>query len=70
MKPKEENGAICGGVISESQNLKAMKKYGVWANMMSYVMADKQFKIYSKLVKEGKDKEAHEIFEKYAVSQI
>lgn len=67
---RKENGFICGGVISQTQMLKDMKKYGVWANAMSYVMPDKQFKVYAKLYKAGKNKEAHEIFTKYAVSQI
>ena len=61
--------AICGGIISQSQLRKGMKK-DVYFGMMAMVMPDKQCKQYFALTKQGKDKEATKIFDKYAVSQI
>jgi len=65
--------AICGGVISVSQLHKDMKKYGVWADMMSFVLPDKQYAKYIALLKKGdlkSQKKADAIFDKYAISQI
>jgi hypothetical protein len=62
--------AMCGGVISLTQLNKDIKKYGVWADMMCWVMADKQYKKYVALLKQEKNKEAHILFEQYAYSQI
>ena len=62
-------GSICGGVISESQMMKGIKK-NPYAYMMSYTLPDKQYKKWVELLKEKKDKEAHKIFEKYAYSAI
>ena len=64
------DGAICGGVISESQLMKDIKKYGAYADMMAYVMPDKQYKRYFTYKRQGKEKEAKKIFDKYAMSQI
>ena len=61
--------SICGGVISESENRKAMEK-DIWANAMGYVMPDKQYEKYVAFLKAGKNKEATKVFEKYARSQI
>ena len=61
--------AICGGIMSESQMRKGMKK-DVYFGMMAMVLPDKQYKEYYTLKKEGKDKEATKLFNKYAVSQI
>ena len=36
------NGAICGGVISMTKMRRDMKKYGAYANMMSFVMPDNE----------------------------
>jgi hypothetical protein len=62
--------SLCGGVISESILKKDMKKYGVWADMMAWVMPDKQYDKYIALEKQGKDKQATKIFKKFARSQI
>ena len=62
--------AICGGVISESQHKKLQKRFGIWADLMSYIMPDKHYKKYITLKKSGKEKEATKLFEKYAISQI
>ena len=61
--------AICGGVISQSQLYKGMKK-NVYFGMMAFVMPDKQYKQYFALKKQGKDKEASKLFKKYAIGQI
>ena len=63
------SGAICGGVVSMSQHLKNMKK-NIWADTMAFIMADKYYKKFIALKKQGKDKEARKIFDRYAVSQI
>lgn len=63
------SGAICGGVISFSMLKKAMKK-DIWACAMSFVMPDKQYTRFIALKKQGKDKEADKVFERYAISQI
>ena len=61
--------AICGGIISQTQLKIGMKK-DVYFGMMAMVMPDKQYKQYFALKKQGKDKEATKLFNKYAVSQI
>ena len=58
-------GAICGGVVSQSQFLKDPDAY-----MMAFVMPDKQCKQYYTLKTQGKNKEADKLFRKYAISQI
>ena len=71
MKRKNENcGAVCGGVISLSRQIKAMKKYGIFINAMSFVMDDKHYKKYCDLKAKNKHKEAKKLFDKYARSQI
>jgi len=62
--------SICGGVISESQRRKMMKKHGVWATMMAYVMPDDKYKKYIAFKKRGENKKATILFDKYARSQI
>ncbi len=62
--------AICGGIMSQSQMIKGMKKHGACFGMMAMVMPDKQYKQYFALKKEGKDKEATKLFNKYAISNI
>ena len=47
-----------------------MKKYGVWADAMAYVMPDKQYKKYIGYMKKDKKKEAKKLFEMFAISQI
>lgn len=66
----KEKGAICGGVMSWSDMKKGMKKYGAYFGMMSFVMPDKQYKRYFAYRKQGKEKEARRLFDKYAISQI
>lgn len=63
-------GAICGGVISQSQHEENVEEYGVWADTMSWVIPDEHYETYIALKKKGWDKHAHVIFEKFAVSQI
>jgi hypothetical protein len=63
-------GAICGGVISQSQLNKDMKKYGVWADMMCYVMKDCWYKRYVKYLKNKETKKADKVFYKHAYSMI
>ena len=70
---KTTNGAICGGVISWSQNVRDINKYGAWANAMAYVMPDKQYNKYVKLLKSTKkhdERKADKLFERWAKSQI
>ena len=62
--------SICGGVVSFSMHKKNTKKYGVWADTMAFVMSDKHYKKFISLKKQGKDKEAKKIFNRYAISQI
>lgn len=62
-------GCICGGVISESQLKKDQKEYGIWADMMNWIMPDKYYKQYLKLIKTDK-KEADKLFKKHAYSMI
>lgn len=62
--------AICGGVISVSKSIRDMKRHGVWANAMAFVMPDKQFDKYQKLKQQGKHAEAERLFDKYAVSGV
>lgn len=69
-KEQETSGAICGGVISQTMNRKNMKKYGVWADAMSYVLPDAEYNYYVSLKKQCRNKEATEIFEKFAHGQI
>lgn len=64
------HGAICGGVVSESQHRKNVEEYGVWADTMSYVMADEHYEKYRAAQKAGDEKEASRLFRAHAVSQI
>lgn len=63
-------GAICGGVISFSMHKENIKKHGVWVDTMAFIMADKYHKKFITYKKQGKDKEANKIFNRYAISQI
>jgi len=63
------SGAICGGIISSSTLKKAMKK-DVYACMMAFVMPDKQYNKFIGYKKQGKEKEAKKLFDRYAISQI
>ena len=64
-KEMSGEGAMCGGVISES-----LFNSNPGAYMMSYYMADDKFKKYVELKKSGKDKEATRFFNKHAYSAI
>ncbi len=64
------SGAICGGVMSESQMMKGMRKHGAYFGMMSFVMPDKYYKKFIALKKHNEDKDAQKIFDRYAISQI
>ena len=63
-------GAICGGVMSFSQSKRLMKKEGIWAGMMSFLMPDKQYNKWLTYKKQKKEKQAQALFDKYAISQI
>jgi len=62
--------SICGGVMSETQMMKGMKKYGAYFGMMSFVMPDKWYDKWIAYKKQKKEKEAKKLFDKYAISQI
>ena len=62
--------SICGGVLSQSMHEKNMRKHGIWADMMSFILPDKQYKKYVVYKEKGKDKEAERIFDKFAISLI
>lgn len=64
------DSALCGGVISKSQLFKGMEKHGVYFGMMAFVMQDKWYDKYIKLLEEGKKSQAKKIFDKHAMSQI
>ena len=70
MKKEDSGGVICGGVISETIHRKNIKRYGIWADMMAFIMPDEKYEKYIDLKKKGKDKEATKIFDKFAMSQI
>ena len=61
---------ICGGVISKSEHDKNVKKFGVWADAMYWVMPDAQYQLYVVANKKGDEKEAQKLFKKFAISQI
>ena len=63
-------GAICGGVISLSMHKTLIKKYGVWADTMSFIMPDNRYRQFVSYKRQDKEKEAKKLFDKYAVSQI
>ena len=64
------SSAICGGVMSFSMMIKGMNKFGAYFGMMSFVMTDKQYKRFITYKKQGKEKQAQKIFDRYAISQI
>ena len=69
-KSNKFGGFLCGGVISETSHQKNIKRYGVWADTMSYIMPDKQYKKYIKYHKLGREKEVNELLRRFAISQI
>ena len=58
-------GAMCGGVISET-----LMFSDPWAYMMAYYLPDEQFALYKKAKEARNNKEASKIFDKYARSMI
>jgi len=60
-----DNGAICGGVVKESEFMKDPMAY-----MMAYVMPDDKFVEYASLKDSYKDKEAKKLFDEFAWSAI
>ena len=70
MKKEKSAGSLCGGVISNSMSIKRMKHYGVWADMMVYILPDDKIEKYIAYKKLGKEKQATKIFERYAYSPI
>jgi len=61
-----KSGAICGGIIKKSEWDRAVKEGRFMGLMMCYILPDDKYDIYFKLKREGKDKEASEVFRKYA----
>jgi len=72
MSTQKEGGAICGGVMSESQMMEGIEKHGAYFGMMSFVLPDKHYNRYIKLANGNlkEQAEAKKIFKKYARSQI
>ncbi len=67
---RNNQGAICGGIISETMNRRNIKKHGIWFDTMAYLLPDKQYKKYVDFKMQGKRKEATRIFDKFAIGQI
>lgn len=63
------SGAICGGVVKESEYKRATKK-DVWAYAMCYIMPDEWFEVYILVKKLGDDKLATKIFKEHSWSMI
>jgi hypothetical protein len=66
MRENTSGGAICGGVISDSQHRKNVEEYGVWADTMSWVMPDDKYEQYVALKQAGKNKQATKLFDRHA----
>lgn len=64
------NGALCGGVISQSQHEKNVEEFGVWADAMSFVMSDDKYEKYVEAKNAKDEKKASKLFAKFARSQI
>ena len=69
-KIEQSGGSICGGVISNSMSIKRMKRYGVWADAMSYILPDDKYEKYIAYKKSGKKEQAAKILERYAYSSF
>ena len=71
MKTKKSMMFICGGVIRESEFKRRLKsKDGVYGIMLCWVLPDDKYDEWERLRKEGRRKEARQIFDKYAKSII
>ena len=64
------DGAICGGIISESRLKKQFAKGDFYSSMMAFVLPDKQFKKYEKYKHAKNEKMAKKVFDRWAMSQI
>ena len=64
------NGAICGGIIKESEFNRRVMDNTVEEIMMAFVMPDKKLDKYWELKDKKKDKEATKLFKKFAYSII
>jgi len=69
-KMNKSSGAICGGIIKESEWNKAIKENKLNELMMCFVMPDDKYDLYWKLKQEGKNKEATKVFREHAWSVI
>lgn len=65
MSSDKIEGAMCGGVISES-----LFQSDPMAYMMAWVMPDDKFEAYKKLHDEGKREEANKLMHEHARSII
>jgi len=63
-------GAICGGIISESEFKKRFKNKTLERVIMARVLPDEYYKKYSELIKKGEYEKAKKIFYKHAWSII
>ena len=62
---EQNNGAICGGVVKESEFMKDPMAY-----MMAYIMPDDKFQEYVHLKDTNDDKQAKKLFDEFAWSAI
>ena len=70
LREKMGYGAICGGIIKESEWEKAVKETGGLGYMMCFILPDNVYDEYFKLLEQGKKKEASKLFKKHAWSAI
>jgi len=56
--------------MSFSMMKRGMKKYGAYYGMMSFVMRDTQYKRWVKYKKQGNEKMAKKVFDRWGISQI
>ena len=61
---------ICGGIIKESEWNKAVEEGTADRYLMCFILPDDKYEEYFRLLEEGKDREAEEIFYKHAWSVI
>lgn len=64
-KQPETNGAVCGGVVKQSEFEK-----DPWGYMMAYIMPDDKFEQYKSLKEAGDRKAASKFFDEHARSAI
>jgi len=61
---------ICGGIIKESEWNKAVEEGTADRYLMCFILPDDKYEEYFRLLEEGKEKDADEIFREYAWSVI